>query len=115
GMSSLGFALLPQLPAASLSPDAAQQHYRLRLSYFREAMKVKDYNAAYYAMAGGDFPPGEQAAEAEFFAGWIALTKLNKPEVATRHFEKLAQAGTSPITQGRANYWLGRAWEARGD
>ncbi|HTN41033.1 MAG TPA: lytic transglycosylase domain-containing protein, partial [Asticcacaulis sp.] len=32
---------------------------------------------------------------------------------AIRHFQALATAGTSPITQGRANYWLGRAYEKR--
>jgi soluble lytic murein transglycosylase len=64
-------------------------------------------------MNGGGFENGESKAEAEFFAGWIALIKLNKPDLAIAHFTSVAEAGTSPITQGRANYWLGRAYEAR--
>lgn len=115
GLEPLGFAILPDLPPASLSPDAASQLYALRLGYFRAALKAHDYHAAYYAMSGGGFENGENKAEAEFFAGWIALAKLNDPEAAIGHFQNLSVAGTSPITQGRANYWLGRAFEARND
>ncbi|RZJ41026.1 MAG: lytic transglycosylase domain-containing protein, partial [Brevundimonas sp.] len=51
----------------------------------------------------------------EFFAGWVALTKLNDPARATQHFETLRQTSTTPITQGRALYWLGRSAEAQGN
>ena len=115
GLEPLGFALLQDLPPASASPDAASQIYLLRLAYFKAALKAHDYRAAYAAMNGGGFSPGESMAEAEFFAGWIALTKLNDKEAAISHFQALSTAGTSPITQGRANYWLGRAYEARND
>ncbi len=113
GLEPLGFGILADLPPASMSPDAASQLYTLRLDYFRSALKAHDYRAAYAAMNGGGFDNGESKAEAEFFAGWIALVKLNDPNAAINHFTLLAEAGTSPITQGRANYWLGRAYETR--
>ena len=113
GLEPLGFSLLPDLPSAQLSPDAATQIYRLRLTYFRQALKAHDYHAAYNSMNNGGFDAGESKAEAEFFAGWMALIKLNDTNAAIAHFQALASAGTSPITQGRANYWLGRAYEAR--
>ncbi len=113
GLENLGFNILPDLPQASASPDAASQLYSLRWAYLKAALKAHDYRAAYDAMNGGGFEPGEAKAEAEFFAGWIALTKLNNYDAAIDHFQALATAGTSPITQGRANYWLGRAYEAR--
>ncbi|MDI7774357.1 lytic transglycosylase domain-containing protein [Asticcacaulis sp. EMRT-3] len=113
GLEPLGFPLLPDLPPASMSPGAASQLYRLRLAYFRAALKVQDYRTAYNAMNGGGFDGGEAEAEAEFFAGWMALIKLNDPDAAICHFQGVAEAGTSPITQGRADYWLGRAYEAR--
>ena len=113
GLEALGFQLLPDLPQASVSPDAATQLYTLRLGYFKAALKARNYRAAYDAMNNGGFEPGESMAEAEFFAGWMALVKLNDTEAAIRHFQALATAGTSPITQGRANYWLGRAYEKR--
>ena len=115
GLEPLGFSLLPDLPPASASPDAASQIYLLRLAYFKAALKAHDYRSAYAAMNGGGFSPGESMAEAEFFAGWTALVKLNDKEAAISHFQALSTAGTSPITQGRANYWLGRAYEARND
>jgi soluble lytic murein transglycosylase len=113
GLEPLGFGILADLPPASMSPDAASQLYLLRLDYFRAALKAHDYHAAYAAMNGGGFENGESKAEAEFFAGWVALVKLNDTNAAINHFTLLAEAGTSPITQGRANYWLGRAYEAR--
>lgn len=108
GLEPLGFSHLKNLPPASLSPQAAQQHYTMRLSYFRAALKANDYQSAYYAMRAGGFENGEYKAESEFFAGWMALLKLGAPKLAKNHFESLREAGTSPITQGRANYWLGR-------
>ena len=115
GLEPLGFPLLADLPPASMSPDAAGQLYTLRLDYFKAALKAHDYHAAYDAMNGGGFDNGESKAEAEFFAGWAALVKLGNNNDAISHFQNLATAGTSPITQGRANYWLGRAYEARND
>ncbi len=50
----------------------------------------------------------------EFLSGFIALCKLNDPARALQHFERLAGA-TTPISQARAQYWLGRALEASGD
>jgi soluble lytic murein transglycosylase len=50
----------------------------------------------------------------EFLSGFIALRKLNDPARALQHFERLAGA-TTPISQARAQYWLGRALEATGD
>ena len=115
GLEPLGFPLLADLPPATMSPDAAGQLYSLRLDYFKAALKAHDYHAAYDAMNGGGFDNGESKAEAEFFAGWTAMIKLGNNNDAIAHFQNLAVAGTSPITQGRANYWLGRAYEARND
>ncbi|GGZ40714.1 lytic transglycosylase domain-containing protein [Asticcacaulis endophyticus] len=114
-LEPLGFPLLTQFPAAPQNDTAINNLWVERLSYFREALKAKDYRAAYNAMNNGGFPNGEKKAEAEFFAGWMALTKLNDPARAITHFTSLEGAGTSPITQGRAHYWLGRAYEAAGD
>jgi soluble lytic murein transglycosylase len=113
GLEPLGYPILADLPPASMSPEAAGQLYAVRLAYFKSALKAKDYRAAYNAMKGGGFEAGESKAEAEFFAGWMALLKLNDTNAAVEHFHNLATAGTSPITQGRANYWLGRAYEKR--
>jgi soluble lytic murein transglycosylase len=79
------------------------------------ALAARDYQTAYAAAANTGLNPGVDYAEAEFYAGWIALTKLHKPELAETHFDHLERVGSSPITQGRALYWRGRAEEAQGD
>lgn len=112
-LETLGFGLLADLPPAPVSDAATGNLWVERLSYFRAALKARNYQAAYDAMNGGGFPNGEKKAEGEFFAGWAALVRLNRPDLAIGHFEKVREAGTSPITRSRAHYWLGRAYEAR--
>lgn len=71
--------------------------------------------AGAYALADqhGRITP-EQALDAEFLAGFIALRRLKDPAAATRHFMTLASLSNAAITQARAHYWLGRAAAASG-
>ena len=112
---SEGFALLSALPAAPLHADGQTALWNERRNYFLDALERREWRAAYDSMAGHGFPAGERKVDAEFFAGWVALTKLGDPARAAGHFETLRQSSSTPITQGRALYWLGRAAEARGD
>ncbi len=115
GMTSVGYPLLAALPAAPSHTDGQNALWDERRAYFLDALQTRNWQAAYDAMAGHGFPSGDRKVDAEFFAGWVALTKLNDPDRAARHFEALREASSTPITQGRAYYWLGRAAEARGD
>ena len=110
-----GFALLSTLPPAPLHADGQTTLWNERRNYFLDALERREWRAAYDAMAGHGFPSGDRKVDAEFFAGWVALTKLGDPARAASHFETLRQSSTTPITQGRALYWLGRAAEAQGD
>ena len=112
---SEGFALLAALPAAPSHTEGQNTLWSERRNYFLDALERRNWQAAYDAMAGHGFPGGERKVDAEFFAGWVALTKMNDPARAARHFEVLRQSSMTPITQGRALYWLGRAAEAQGD
>jgi soluble lytic murein transglycosylase len=109
------FPLLRALPAAPSHREGQNTLWSERRNYFLDALQQRNHPAAYDAMAGHGFPSGERKVDAEFFAGWVALTKLNDPARAAQHFETLRQASSTPITQGRALYWLGRAAEASGD
>jgi soluble lytic murein transglycosylase len=80
-----------------------------------EALRIQDYRGAYHAAETHGIEGGADAAEAEFYAGWLALSKLNQPAKADEHFARIQAIGRSPITQGRALYWRGRAHEAMGD
>jgi len=110
-----GFALLSALPPAPSYTEGQNTLWSERRNYFLDALQQHNWRAAYDAMAGHGFPSGERKVDAEFFAGWVALTRLNDPALAARHFEVLRGSSTTPITQGRALYWLGRAAEARGN
>lgn len=87
------------------------ERYRLILY----ALRNGDSAAAYAAAANSGLTSGAPGADAEFYAGWIALTRLKNPAQAQVHFANVEKIGKSPITRGRAFYWLGRAAEARGD
>lgn len=115
GREAEGFALLAALPPAPTHDAGQDTLWSERRNYFIDALEQRNWQGAYHAMAGHGFPGGERKVDAEFFAGWVALTKLNDPARAEGHFETLRQSSQTPITQGRANYWLGRVAEARGD
>lgn len=58
--------------------------------------------------------PSAMTGDAAFLAGWIALRRLDRPDLAAAHFRTLAGTSGAAITQGRAEYWLGRALAAAG-
>ena len=115
GQESQAMALLPMFPREMVTPDGAErmwdERYRLTLS----AIRSQDWRSAYQAAANSGLSVGTDATEAEFYAGWIALNRLNDPVAAGRHFAAIERIGSSPITRARAFYWQGRAAEARGD
>jgi soluble lytic murein transglycosylase len=112
---STAFALAPSLPQAPGFDDGDQRIYSERRNLFILAMQARNDRAAFDAMANGGFKGGVRQAEADFFAGWVALTRLNDANTALQYFRGVREAGSTPITQGRALYWLGRAAEAQGD
>ncbi|MGA0545869.1 transglycosylase SLT domain-containing protein [Brevundimonas sp. VNH65] len=109
------YPLLRYLPAAPSHRDGQDTLWSERRNLFIDALQDRNWQAAYDAMNGHGFPSGDRLVDAEFFAGWVALTKLGDPGRAAQHFERLRTVSSTPITQGRAAYWLGRAAEARGD
>ncbi|HEX8472106.1 MAG TPA: lytic transglycosylase domain-containing protein, partial [Brevundimonas sp.] len=115
GRGREGYELLRYLPAAPLHSEGQSTLWTERRNYYLDALQDRNWQAAYDAMNGHGFPGGDRKVDAEFFAGWVALTKLNDPARAARHFEALRNTSSTPITQGRALYWLGRAAEAQGD
>lgn len=114
GRQSEAFGLLSALPPAPSHKEGQDALWSERRNYFLDALTARNWQAAYDAMAGHGFPSGDRKVDAEFFAGWVALTRLNDPVRAAGHFETLRQVSSTPITQGRANYWLGRTAEAQG-
>ena len=86
---------------------------RLRMN---DALRTGDAAAAYRAISSHSLRPGSvDFAEAESYAGWLALNKLRDPRLADTHFQRLEQNVKSPVSKARAAYWRGRAAEAMGD
>ncbi|KUJ76538.1 tail length tape measure protein [Ruegeria marisrubri] len=83
----------------------------------RLKMREGDAATAYKIAAQHHMTPdmGYAYADLEWLAGYLALRKLGDPATAARHFERFSDAVASPISKGRAGYWLGRAYEALGD
>ncbi len=100
----------PGDPQALRNPVAWWSERQLLM---RWAMKERLYADAYAMALGHGLDVGNEFAEAEFAAGWIALRFLNAPERAEAHFRALANSVGAPISVARAYYWLGRAAEAR--
>lgn len=102
----------PRDPAALVDPDAWWVERRM---ISREMLDIGDPRTAYriVTMHGGESSPNQ--ADAEFHAGWYALRFLNDPATARKHFEAIEAASSMPLSQSRAQYWLGRSAEALGD
>ena len=52
---------------------------------------------------------GKIQADAEFFAGFVALRFLDDRKGALAHFKRLYEGVNSPISRSRGAYWAGRA------
>ena len=82
-------------------------------SVMRRMIRERDYQRAYDLAAGHGLSPGEAFRDAEWTAGWIALSKLNDPVKAEAHFRTFAAGVNTPISVSRAQYWLGEALTAQ--
>lgn len=88
-----------------------------RRSLVRNQMRAGKYQTAYDLAASHELSPesGYAFSDCEWLAGYLSLRFLNKPEQAAVHFLRFAQSVETPISLGRAGYWMGRAYEAMGD
>jgi soluble lytic murein transglycosylase len=104
--------------AVSRDPNAlvdTAEWWERRRWLARDILDLGDARTAYRIAAGHANTERVDIADAEFHAGWIALRFLNDPQTARRHFSRVVDAGTTPITASRGNYWMGRAEEAAGN
>jgi soluble lytic murein transglycosylase len=115
GQEAQALTKLANFPTEISTPDQAERIWDERHRLTLYALRNGDARAAYAAAANSGLTVGGDAADAEFYAGWIALTKLGDAVAAGRHFAAIEKIGSSSITRGRAYYWQGRAAEKRGD
>lgn len=86
-----------------------------RRTYARQAMRNGDYDLAYRLASQHGLHSGSNFADLEWLSGYLSLRKLNQPSRALRHFQAFRADIASPISMGRAGYWLGEAHMALGN
>ena len=86
-----------------------------RASLARALMRAGQPRDAYKIAARNQMIEGQDYADLEFLAGFIALRKLGDAATALQHFTNLQAAVVTPISLARAHYWQGRAQEAAGN
>ncbi len=96
----------------ALGRPAAWANRRRALA--RGEMRSGDPKRAYQMASQHFLKSGSHYADLEWLSGYIALRFLKDPEAAYQHFLNHDRAVESPISQGRAGYWQGRALEAMG-
>ncbi len=110
--------------AAELLAQAPREHARLvdpdawwveRRIVSRALAEDGENVRAYEIAANHRAESSGRRAEAEFHAGWYALEFLDDPVTAERHFAKILEIASRPLSVSRGEYWLGRAAKARGD
>ncbi|MEL6510249.1 MAG: lytic transglycosylase domain-containing protein [Pseudomonadota bacterium] len=86
-----------------------------RRSIARDLMRDEQNKTAYHVASTHFLESGSNYADLEWLSGFIALRKLDRPDWALAHFTAFEAAVRTPISKGRAFYWLGRTHEALGD
>jgi soluble lytic murein transglycosylase len=77
-------------------------------------IRERGYATAYELAAGHGLTQGEGFRDAEWIAGWLALSKLGDAVKAENHFRVFAAGVATPISISRAQYWLGETLTAQG-
>ncbi len=80
----------------------------------RELLDIGKPQIAYRLAAAHSAETPTMAADAEFHAGWYALRALNDASTAQKHFSRIAEISSRPMSASRAYYWMGRAAESGG-
>ncbi len=86
-----------------------------RRALARDQMRDDNPQTAYALAATHQLAEGSAYADLEWLSGYLALTYLDDAALARDHFQRFRAAVDTPISLGRAGYWIGRAQEALGD
>ncbi len=86
-----------------------------RRALARQQMRDGKAQLAYDLASMHQLVEGSNYADLEWLSGYVALRYLKAPELALDHFQRFRAAVGTPISLGRAGYWIGRAQEALGD
>ncbi len=105
--------LITQTAAGALGDPERWASHRGGLA--RGLMRSGDHLLAYGVASNHGLHGGSHFIDLEFLSGYLALRFLGAPARALTHFRDFEAIAKTPISRGRANYWVGRAHEALGN
>ncbi len=99
--------------SATLAPAAGREALsKERRLYVPRALKAGNRARAYALVADHGLTSGESFADAEWMAGWLALRFTRDAAVADRHFARLNDGVSAPVSKARALYWRAMSQKA---
>ena len=96
-----------------------ERWWKIRRSFIQDALsskkKVFKPEFAYRLAAAHGLTDGKFLTDAEWTAGWIAYTFLDKPKVAAKHFRTSAETALRAHDKARGHHWLAQSLEKLGE
>jgi soluble lytic murein transglycosylase len=90
-----------------------EKWWKLKNLAFREAVNNKNYSIAYSLTQNHGMETGASFADAEWYAGWVALEFLKKPDTAIKHFSNMYNGTKLANSKSKGAYWLARAYDIK--
>jgi len=115
GLGAGAEALMLERSASAATLGRPEMWADSRRSMARAAQRDGRISVAYRLASQNHLTEGSDFADLEWLSGWLALRFMDDPARALAHFKRLEAGVGSPISLGRAGYWIGRAHEASGD
>ena len=81
----------------------------------REMIRSGRFDKGYNLATSHHLKKGHDYADLEWLAGFVALKKLTQPSKALIHFKRFSSNVFTPVSLGRAGYWLGLTYKELGD
>jgi len=98
----------PKDPVKLVRPEI---WWKERAILSRSLIYKKKFVKAYKVASNHSLVEGPEYAEAEWMSGWIALTFLDDPNMAMRHFQNFYANVGYPISLSRGAYWIARTYK----
>ena len=99
---------LPRDPTKLIRTD---KWWKERAILSRSLIYKKKYARAYKVSSNHSMFEGPDYAEAEWLSGWIALTFLNDPNIALKHFKNFYTNVGYPISLSRGAFWIAKTYD----
>ncbi len=114
GRTDSSLEIIDQAPLNKDELVRADLWWKQRNIISRSLIYKKKYEKAYDVAKNHALDEGPEFAEAEWMAGWIAVSFLNNPNKAVNHFKSFYENVGYPISLARGAYWIGICYEKLG-